>query len=256
MLKGAPRARAPTGPCCTICLLQRVNVARYDDTHLRRVRQRRVFGGGHFVTNVSHVHQRRVTGNARCDRFGVRIHQPRCDGPVLNLPCDDEAVGAEASVQLAAGVTVHVFDVFGDACAEFGDVEPGVARDERVEGPVNGLDTQRQQEFALVTLEAKAQVAPLRIRAYGEHIGPMNEAAVFDARHPEDKPKHVAAAVERAGSDAANPLRHFQDRDRHNFGKIRTPRRALQCDTGLVIGQRIEAAQGYLFITFEHGGTF
>src|SRR6478672_2244635 len=89
---------------------------------------------------------------------GVCLIESLSHVDIGNGPGDDEPIGADATVQRTLRVTVHVFDVFGDAHTEHVEVEVRVARNERIVGPVDHRGTELLYGVPLKLLEPAPQL--------------------------------------------------------------------------------------------------
>ena len=157
-------------------------------------------------------------------------------------------------MQPAAGVAVHVGHVLDRRRPQRRQVEPRVARDQRVEGPVDPLDPHGQEPLALVQLEPPSQPASTRLGPDGEHVGPVRRDAVAYAADAEDEPDETPG-VERAGGHAADLLRDHQDRGRHHIHKVPAPDVPLQGNTRLVLRTRLERSNGDLIVGHDGKNT-
>ena len=110
-------------------------------------------------------------------------------------------------MQIAARVAaIHVPDVLHRAHAEHIEVEMRVARDERIVRPVDDARAQLCHCAPLEFLQPPTDAEVLRFGAHRQHVGPVHDDAVLDARHAVHEADQPAAGGERAGRDAAELL--------------------------------------------------
>ena len=77
---------------------------------------------------------------------------------ICEQPLDDETIGAQSAMELAAGIgSVHVADELDRQRTQPIQVEIGIACNQRVIGPEHSLDLERQQCISLIELEVLAE---------------------------------------------------------------------------------------------------
>src|SRR5690606_10873916 len=123
--------------------------------------------------------------------------------------------------------------------AEPVEVEVRVARDERVEGPVDAPDADGAAGVALVLLEPASQSGVVQLGSHRKHVRPVYELAVLHTGHAEDEAEQAPRLVECAGGHAADALRHLEDRGRNPLAERGAPGGLLKLDAGGVfLGRR------------------
>ena len=164
-----------------------------------------------------------------------RDHHGEPLGPALRrrvrieIPPDHESVGAVPGVDLVAHLAVErPSEVVGHR-SELAEVEPGVPRHERIEGPPSHVDVSLQRLGPLTELQrvAHAPMAPLGQR--GEHVRVHVEAVIVHARPTEDEadkpvavvgPERCVAAVRERGHQFARRQLERAPRGHHNPGRV------------------------------------
>src|SRR5579864_8297129 len=95
---------------------------------------------------------------------------------------------------MAGGCAVLIANIAAHDCAEPLDIEIRVLDFERIEGPLDELDTARESVFALLELEANALIAILRRDA--EHVTvQIGFAPCLETGNGEAEADHAAAIV-------------------------------------------------------------
>ena len=141
------------------------------------------------------------------------------------MPRRDEAIGRHVAVQRAGGRTVDVVQIRLDDAAETADVEPRVAGQQRIAGPLDQVDAAGQRALALRQLEPQAERPAARLRRDAEQVRPLHHAAVAQAGHGEHAADEPAALVLGADQDAAGLRRDDELRSRHDVVVVRRPTR-------------------------------
>ncbi len=106
---------------------------------------------------------------------------------------------------------VHIHDVLARAHSELVQVEVRVSADERIERPIDDVTAELANDLSLLLLEAASDADVPSLWAYGEHVGPVDDAPSLDAGEPEDESDEVPVRPESAEDHAAHPLSDFQD---------------------------------------------
>ncbi len=135
----------------------------------------------------------------------------------------DEPIGPQPAVDIGSGVgAVHVDHIPIGSGAEQVEVQMGILCDKRVVGPVAVVDPQVEKRPALVPLQLWTDPASLRVLPDGQHVGPVDEAALPGAADSENETQHPLA-LESAGNHAADLLRDLPDGHRDKFRAILSP---------------------------------
>ena len=120
--------------------------------------------------------------------------EPLFDFVVVRGPRDDDPIGGHAPVQHAVGDAVHVFNVLGQPHAKPVEIEMCVARDQRIERPVDDRGAQVAHHVPLVLLEPPAKAEVSRVWPHGQHVRPVNRAAALDPGESEHEAEQSAVA--------------------------------------------------------------
>ncbi len=114
--------------------------------------------------------------------------------------------------------------------------------DERVEGPADGSHERPSQRAPLVLLESAADTPPAPRGRDRQHVRPVDDAAVEDARQTIDEPDEITRRVEGASREPTHALGHAQDRRGHPVRVARPPGLPLEANAGVVIDRGREVA--------------
>ena len=87
------------------------------------------------------------------------------------MPPDEQSVALVLSVQGIGHHAVHVLDVGDYFRAEPGEVQLGIAEDQRVEGPRDGADPPLQRPCALVELERHPDTGTAAVVGHPRDVG-------------------------------------------------------------------------------------
>ena len=99
------------------------------------------------------------SSSADCSGSGPAGATRPLDVRAADPPLGDQPVGRGAAVQHAGGLAVNVAVVLLGDDAELGEVEVGVERLQRIEGPLDQVVALRQRPLALRQLQAAPQAA-------------------------------------------------------------------------------------------------
>ena len=172
------------------------------------------------------------TGSVHGDG-GLRTRSARLPG---QIPADDEAVGPEA-VQLAVGVAVHVGHVLVDPRSEPVQVQVGVPSHQGVEGPEHDTDAGFPEQLPLMELQRPADTQVPDFGPDCEHVRPVGQLSVTQARDSVDQAHELPLGIEGAGHHAPHLRRDLEHARRHDVGEAVAPRIQLNGNAFLELGR-------------------
>src|SRR6476619_4205699 len=120
-----------------------------------------------------------------------------------------------------------------------------VPGDQGIEGPENLGHTQLGHQRALVQLEPAADPVVSRLGPHREHVRPVHQLAVAYAGHSEDEAQDSGVgllAVESRRGDAAEVLRHFENRGGNPLAEAGAPGLVLDPDALFVFSLSLHPA--------------
>jgi hypothetical protein len=146
-------------------------------------------------------------------------------------------------VENAARIPVDVLLVLLDNHAQPGEVQVGVRRLERIVGPLDQIDPHRQGVLALRQLQTETQSAIPRVEGDAEHVRPLREPPVLDARYRVDESLQRAARIQSPKQYSAPLDRDDEDRRwNHVLGVRVAPDILFQRGDGTALRQRRQFA--------------
>jgi len=104
-------------------------------------------------------------------RFGSEVVDGSDGTGGIEMPFDEKTVSRHASVKWAGGDAIEIGDVAAGDGAKTVDVEVGVLGFQRIEGPLDEMDTSTKGVFPLGEFELAANVAITMARKDGGHVG-------------------------------------------------------------------------------------
>ena len=119
-----------------------------------------------------------------------------------NPPLRHESIRREPAVQRAAREPVDVLLVFLDDHAELREVQVRIQSEERIVGPFDEIDAERQCAVTLHELQLAAQSGAAIRRQDAQHVRPMGERSAVDGWNRIHE-SHHRLAVERTDQDRA-----------------------------------------------------
>ena len=140
-------------------------------------------------------------------------------GPVVaDRPLHIDAIGGQSLVQLVGHGAVEIAVVRPRECAEFAEIEPGVACLERIHRPPDDLDALIEAVVTLRFLELLREPAPAVRLAHREHVRVVPEVEVVDTEEAEDEPSWLRIfrrVAERHEAAVMNDGEHELGRNYH-----------------------------------------
>ena len=146
-------------------------------------------------------------------------------------------------MQRARRLAVDVLLVLLDDDAQLGEIEMGVQRLHRIEGPLDEIETHRQRAIALHQLQTVADAVSSVVLNDAEHVRPLRRPPFSDAGQRVHKADHPLA-VERADQDAAAFDADRENRDGYDVIVPRPPDLALELDDRRELDARRQVAVG------------
>ena len=113
---------------------------------------------------------------------------------------------------------------------------------ERIERPELARDAAMRERRALVLFQPAADPHLARVGTHAEHVRPVDDLVVADAREAEDEAEQRVAG-HRAEQDAADVRGDLEHGRGDDIAELGAPHRDLQRDAGLVFGGRDERAE-------------
>ena len=144
-------------------------------------------------------------------------------------------------MERAFALAIDVDAVLPDEPREPVHVQVRVHRLERVEGPVDELDSLLDHPLPLSPLELLAQPRPAVLRKDAEHMGVMEHAPPVPSGEPADEPHHPLA-LEGADEDSPVVVHGDEVERRNRVGGAEAPDVHLELGAGVVVRRFLEIA--------------
>ena len=175
--------------------------------------------------------QFRLREMVKVQRLADALSQPPLDAPGVDPPIHLKAIGGQSHVQPVAHIAIFRTAIGVADCAEFGDVEVGVAAEKRVVRPRDVVKPLMADDLPLGALEREADAAVAVIGMNAQHVrtvfGARTIRRFFDAGEAEDKADEPVIEI-RARHDASVMNCGDEDMRGDNVGFTAAPHLALQ----------------------------
>jgi hypothetical protein len=160
------------------------------------------------------------------------------------MPFGHEPVGWEAAVKRARGDPVEIREIAASDCAQTIEIEVGVARLKRIEGPFDKSNTAAECFFALEELEVAAHAAVTIAGSDSSHVGMQERSAVANAGQRKgvaDEP----VTVESAKCLSAGVCGDHEQCCGLDFKISFAPNLTLECHASMKLFERFAATDEY-----------
>jgi hypothetical protein len=164
----------------------------------------------------------------------------------LEVPIGLEPICREAAVQTTPRITIKIHIVSETHDTQPVDVEVGVGSLERVECPVDEVETLGKNAVPLHPFEVLADSAGTILGEHRQHVGMMEDAVVSAGDHAADEADQ-GVLVESTYTDASVTV----DGNQFDGGNRDVPNSNLQIDTLLIVGKSLDVSD----LNLIHGGS-